>query len=92
MGARQWCTMYSLGNAVCIGMFVVVFFREEMGMFVQKPSYMTSVKILSSVKSKIDGWEVRISMSLYNNGLKGCNMHCSTCMYMYMYIYICMSH
>ena len=29
-----------------------------MGMFVQKPSYMTSVKILSSVKSKIEGWEV----------------------------------
>ena len=32
--------------------------REEMGMFVQKPSYMTSMKILSSVKSKIEGWEV----------------------------------
>ena len=34
-------------------------YREELGTLVQKPSYMTSMKIISSVQSKIEGWEVR---------------------------------
>jgi hypothetical protein len=30
-----------------------------LGVLVQKPSYKTSMKIISSVQSKIEGWEVR---------------------------------
>ena len=33
-------------------------YREELGVLVQKPSYKTSMKIISSVQKKIEGWEV----------------------------------
>ena len=50
---------------------MILLFRDEMGMFVQKPSYRTSMKIIASVQSKIEGWEVRI---LY---IQGCWYECS---------------
>ncbi|CAI8008843.1 Son of sevenless homolog 1, partial [Geodia barretti] len=31
--------------------------KEDLGVLVQKPSYKTSMKIISSVQSKIEGWE-----------------------------------
>lgn len=36
--------------------------REEKGKFVQKPSYMASMKIIAGVQNKIDGWEVRYNV------------------------------
>ena len=34
-------------------------YREELGTLVQKSSYKASMKIISSVQQKIEGWDVR---------------------------------
>lgn len=44
---------------------IVVLNREELGILVQKPSYKTSMKIITNVQKRIEGWEVRKPHCVY---------------------------
>ena len=56
------CKKFSMYVMQCV-LCTVRVHREESGMFVQKPKYKSSLRKISSIQSKIEGWEVSLTNS-----------------------------